>query len=82
MADIVNIRKTDALGRLVEQMAARSAAELNLGTLSNTVKIRRETAARYLDVLLRLSVIVKLGAWASGESQMAKSRFRGDFVSR
>ena len=69
VADIVNIRKTDALGRLIEQMAARSATELNLGTLSNTVKIRRETAAHYLDVLLSLSVIVKLGAWASGESK-------------
>ena len=69
VADIVNIRKTDALRRLIEQMAARTAKELNLAALANALKIRRETVEHYLDVLLRLSVIVKLGAWTSGEGK-------------
>ncbi|MCY3983822.1 MAG: ATP-binding protein [Roseovarius sp.] len=69
VADIFKIRKTDALRRLVNQMAARTANELNISTLSNAVKIRRETTEQYVDILLRLSVVVKLDAWASGEGK-------------
>jgi predicted AAA+ superfamily ATPase len=69
VADIVKIRKTDVLRRLIEQMAARTAQELNITELSNALQVRRETVEQYLDVLIRLSVIVKLGAWTSGESK-------------
>ena len=69
VADIVKIRKTDALRRLIDQMAARTANELNIAELSKAVKIRRETSEQYIDILLRLSAIVKLGAWASGEGK-------------
>lgn len=69
VADIVKIRKTDVLRRLIDQMAARTAQELNIAELTNTLQIRRETVEQYLDVLLRLSVIIKLGAWTSGEGK-------------
>jgi len=69
VADIIKIRKTDALRRLIDQMAARTANELNIAELSNAVKVRRETIEQYIDILLRLSVIVQLGAWASGEGK-------------
>ncbi|NIA70995.1 ATP-binding protein [Pelagibius litoralis] len=69
VADIVKIRKTDALRRLIDQMAARTAQELNIAEVSNGLQIRRETVEQYLDVLLRLSVILKLGAWTSGEGK-------------
>ena len=69
VADIMKIRKPDALRRLTDQMAARTANELNIVELSNAVKVRRETTQQYIDILLRLSVIVQLGAWASGEGK-------------
>ncbi|MGB5558172.1 MAG: ATP-binding protein [Paracoccaceae bacterium] len=69
VADIMKIRKTDAMRRLIDQMAVRTAKELNIAELSNGVKIRRETSEQYIDILLKLSVVVKLGAWASGEGK-------------
>jgi predicted AAA+ superfamily ATPase len=69
VADIMKIRKPDALRRLTDQMAARTANELNIAELSNSIKVRRETIELYIDILLRLSVIVQLGAWASGEGK-------------
>lgn len=69
VADIVRVRKTDALRRLIDQMAARTAQELNIAELTSVLQIRRETAEQYLDVLLRLSVVAKLGAWTSGEGK-------------
>ena len=69
VADIMSIRRTDALRRLVGQLAARTANELNIAELSNAVRIRRETTEKYIDILLRLSVVVKLGAWTSREGK-------------
>ena len=68
VADIVRIRKTDALRRLIDQLAVRTASELNIAELCSLIGVRRGTVNQYLDVLLRLSLIVKLGAWTSGES--------------
>lgn len=69
VADIMKIRRTDALRRLIGQLAARTANELNIAELSNAAQIRRETTEQYIDILLRLSVVVKLGAWTSGEGK-------------
>ena len=68
VADIVRIRKTDALRRLIDQLAVRTASELNIAQLCSLIGVQRGTVDQYLDVLLRLSLIVKLGAWTSGES--------------
>ena len=68
VADIVRVRKTDALRRLIDQLAIRTASELNIAELCSLIGVRRSTVNQYLDVLLRLSLIVKLGAWTSGES--------------
>lgn len=67
VADIVRIRKTDALRRLIDQLAVRTGGELNIADLCGIVGLRRETLERYLDVLMRLSLIIRLGAWTSGE---------------
>ena len=80
VADIVRVRKTDALRRLVDQLAIRTAAELNIAELCSLIGVRRDTVNQYLDVLLRLSLIVKLGAWASGESRREIRRAKYHFV--
>jgi predicted AAA+ superfamily ATPase len=67
VADIVKIRKADSMRRLIRQVAARTANELNVDSLCSAVGIQRATAEQYLDILTRLSIMERLGAWASGE---------------
>ena len=69
VADIVRVRKTDALRRLIDQLAVRTASELNIAELCSLIGVRRSTVNQYLDVLLRLSLVFKLGAWTSGETR-------------
>ena len=69
VADILRVRKTDALRQLIEQLAARTACETNTTTLSRLIATDRKTVAEYMDVLFRLSMIVKLRAWKSSESK-------------
>ncbi len=69
VADIVRIRRNDALRRLIDQLAVRTSGELNIAELCGIVGAQRNTVEQYLDVLMRLSLVVKLGAWTSGESR-------------
>ncbi len=71
VADIMPVRKPDALRILIDQMAARSAQEINTSELSKLTKLQRVTVDQYLDILLRLSMLTKLGAWTSGEGGQA-----------
>lgn len=66
IADVVRVRKTDALRRLIDQLAARTANELSVEDLCSVIRVQRETLESYLDALCRLSVVTRLGAWASG----------------
>lgn len=65
VAAVSEIRKPDVLRRLIEQLAGRSGEELNIARLCETVGARKETVSLYLDVLSRLSLIYRLGAWTS-----------------
>ncbi|EGF89483.1 ATPase [Asticcacaulis biprosthecium C19] len=69
VADILRVRKTDALRRLIDQLAVRTSQELNIQALCSNVGIQRPTAEQYCDVLERLSLTERLGAWASGEAR-------------
>ncbi|MGB4113031.1 MAG: AAA family ATPase, partial [Yoonia sp.] len=69
VADLTPVRKPDALRILIDQMAARTAQELNTSALSKLTKLQRVTVDQYLDILMRLSMIIKLGAWTSGEGR-------------
>lgn len=69
VADLLEIRKTERLRRLIDQVAARTATTLNITDLAGTVGLSRATVDAYLDVLIRLSLILPLGAWAPGESK-------------
>ena len=69
VADVLPIRKTDALRRLVDQLAARTANELSIEELCAAVGVQRQTIEQYLDVLTRLSIVKRLGAWAAGAAK-------------
>lgn len=69
VADIMPVRKPDALRILIDQMAARSAQEINTSELAKLTKLQRVTVDQYLDILMRLSMLTKLGAWTSGEGK-------------
>jgi len=80
VADIFPIRKTDVLRRLIDQMAARTGTEINIAELCKILQIRRETVEQYLDVLIRLSMVIKLGAWTSGEGKREIRHSKYHFV--
>jgi predicted AAA+ superfamily ATPase len=66
VADVLKIRKGDALRRLIGQLAARTAGELAIEDMCSAVGVRRETIESYLDALTRLCLVTRLSAWASG----------------
>jgi predicted AAA+ superfamily ATPase len=69
VADVLKVRKSDALRRLIDQVASRTANELNIDALCSDVGVRRETMMSYLDALTRLSLVARLGAWAKGSAK-------------
>ncbi|MDU9004475.1 MULTISPECIES: ATP-binding protein [Sedimentitalea] len=69
VADVMPIRKPDALRILIDQMAVRTAQEINTSELAKLAKLKRETVDQYLDILMRLSMVSKLSAWMPGESK-------------
>ena len=60
---------TDALRILIDQVAARTAQETSTSELARLTKLQRVTAEQYLDVLIRLSMVTRRGAWTSGEAK-------------
>lgn len=80
IADILRVRKTDALRRMIDQLAVRTGSELNIAELSEIIGVRRKTTEQYLDVLLKLSIVTRLGAWTSGESRREIKNSKNHFV--
>jgi predicted AAA+ superfamily ATPase len=80
VADVLQIRKTDAMRRLIDQLAARTADELVLDKLCTAVGVQRHTLEQYLDVLTRLSMFKRLGAWASGAAKREIKRPKIHFL--
>ena len=68
VADLFHVRKTEPFRRLIDQVAARTGQEINISDLSRLLGIKRDTVDSYLDALIRLSLIIRLGAWNSGET--------------
>lgn len=69
VAPIASVRKPDVLRRLIDQLAGRTAEELNIAGLCNALGVRKETAETYLDVLTRLGIVHRLGAWTSSSAR-------------
>jgi predicted AAA+ superfamily ATPase len=65
VAPVAEIRRPDTLRRLINQLAHRTADELNVANLCSALGARKETITGYLDVLSRLGIIHRLGAWTS-----------------
>ena len=80
VADVLPIRKPDALRRLIEQMAARTGGELNVSALASDLGIQRPTVEQYLDVLTKLSIINRLGHWTSSEGSRDIKNAKYHFV--
>ena len=65
VAPVAEIRRPDTLRRLIDQLAHRTAEELNIASLCAVLGARRETVTLYLDILSRLGIVHRLGAWTS-----------------
>jgi uncharacterized protein len=74
IAPVAEIRRPDTLRRLINQLAYRTAEELNVTSLCSVLGARKETVNTYLDVLSRLGIVHRLGAWtASGARKEVRS---------
>ena len=80
IADLLRVRKTDALRHMIDQLAVRTGSELNIAELCEIIGVQRKTTEQYLDVLLKLSIITRLGAWASGETRREIKNSKNHFV--
>jgi len=69
VSDLLKVRKSDALRRLIDQLAARTSFELNMSELSSLIGVQRQTLDQYVDVLTRLSVVTRQPAWSASESK-------------
>ncbi len=67
--DVARVREPIEVLRLLEALAIRPAATLNVSRLANGLDFRRETVLHYLSVLERLFLIRRLPAWHSSESK-------------
>ncbi len=67
--DVARVREPIKVLRLLEALAIRPAATLNVSRLANGLGFRRETVLHYLSVLERLFLIRRLPAWHSSESK-------------
>ena len=67
--DVARVRQPIEVLRLLEALAIRPAATLNVSRLANGLDFRRETVLHYLSVLERLFLIRRLPAWHSSESK-------------
>ena len=80
VAGVMPVRKKDSLRVLIDQMAARTAQEINVSELAKLTKLQRVTVDQYLDILIRLSLVTKLGAWTSGEGKREIKQPKYHFV--
>lgn len=67
--DIANIRDEDELFRLAELLSLRTGNLLNTSSIATDLKIRRETAEKYLSILEHLFLVYRLPAWHSNQSK-------------
>ncbi|MCY3880137.1 MAG: ATP-binding protein [Rhodobacteraceae bacterium] len=80
VAEVLNIRKSDMMRRLIFQMAARTGTEINMSKLAKAVGVNRATLDSYLDILASLSLVIRLGSWTSGESRREVRHAKYHFV--
>lgn len=74
VADLLEVRRTDALRRLIDQLSVRTGSVLNVSQLAGLVGVQRATIDQWLDALQRLAVVMRVGSWASGETRREAGR--------
>jgi hypothetical protein len=62
-AQLYALRRPDELRRLVMQCAVRSGQELRVTDLCGALGVQRDTMLRWLELLERLSLFQRVGAW-------------------
>ena len=67
--DVANIRDEDELHHLAELLALRTGNLLNINSIATDLKIRRETADKYLSILEHLFLVYRLPAWHSNQAK-------------
>jgi hypothetical protein len=77
---VAPVRKPDLLRRLIDQLAARTAQELNVSKLCDAVGARKETVADWIDILERVCMIQRLPAWASSTVKRSVRRSKLHFL--
>jgi hypothetical protein len=65
------VRKPELLRRLIDQLAARTAQELNMSNLCNAVGARKETVESWVDTLERVCLVLRLPSWAPSAAKRA-----------
>jgi len=63
------VRKPDNLRRFINQIAARTANELNISNLSSAVGVSWLTLSVWFDVLTHLGIVHRLPGWTSGRAK-------------
>ena len=80
VADLMPVRASDALRGLIGQMASRTAQEINISEIAKRTKLQRLTVNRYLDILIRLSMVTKLRSWTGSGAGREIKRSKFHFV--
>ncbi|WP_204561618.1 ATP-binding protein [Azospirillum palustre] len=81
VAVVAPIRKPDVLRRLIDQLANRTANELNIASLCSALgDVRKETVNDYIDILRRLGIVHLLGAWTSAATKREVKRPKIHFM--
>jgi predicted AAA+ superfamily ATPase len=63
IGDLASVKDTDAAGRVLRLVAARSAALTNLSSIGRELGIDHKTVANHLRALEQLFMVVRLPAW-------------------
>jgi hypothetical protein len=75
VAPVTAVRRPDTLRRLINQLAHRTADELNVSSLCHVLGACKETVTSYLDVLSRLGIVhrrlTRPGVWRLPRKLMA-----------
>ena len=69
VADIANIRDEDELQQLAELLALRTGNLLNTNSIATDLKMRRETADKYISILEHLFLVYRLPAWHNNQAK-------------
>lgn len=67
--DVARVRDANAVGRLLEMLALRTAELLNVSSLGNDLDLRRETVEHYIAVCERLFLVRRLLPWHRNDAK-------------